>query len=56
MAKAVLLSIVVIMIAVPVFTARDPSPRQALRNTILLTVVLNVLYLLAVRYLYPRLL
>ena len=55
MAKLLLLSVVVMMIAVPVLTARNRSPQRGLRRTLVLTFVLNVLYLLAVRYVYPHL-
>ena len=55
MAKILLLSIVIGMIAIPVLAAREENPRRALRNTVLLTAAFNVLYLLAVRFIYPHL-
>jgi hypothetical protein len=43
------------MIALPILAARDASPARALRKTLLLIVVFNTLYLIAVRFLYPYL-
>jgi hypothetical protein len=54
-AKLVLFSVVIAMIALPILTARDSSPRRGLNRTLLLVIVFNVLYLLAVRFIYPRL-
>jgi hypothetical protein len=54
-AKLVLFSVVIAMIALPILTARDSSPRRGLSRTLLLVIVFNVLYLLAVRFIYPRL-
>lgn len=56
MAKFLLLSVVISMIAVPVLGARDRSAKRGLTKTIVLTIILNVIYLLAVRFVYPRLL
>jgi hypothetical protein len=55
MAKLLLLSVVIMMIAVPVLTARDRNARRGLRKAVLWTIVFNLLYLLAVRFVYPRL-
>jgi hypothetical protein len=55
-AKLVLFSVVIAMIALPILTARDTNPRRGLNRTLLLVVAFNVLYLLAVRFIYPRLL
>ena len=43
------------MIALPILAARDANPRRALRKTLLLIFVFNMLYLFAVRFLYPYL-
>jgi hypothetical protein len=56
MAKLVLLSVVIGMIAIPVMTARVASPRRGLQWTIILIVLFNLFYLFAVRFIYPRLL
>ena len=56
MAKTLLLSIVVGMIAVPVLTARDRSPQRGLKRALILMALFNVAYILAVRYIYPHLL
>ena len=56
LAKALLLSVVMMVIAVPVLTARMRNAQRGLKRALLLTVVLNVLYLLAVRFIYPHLL
>jgi hypothetical protein len=55
MAKLLLLSVVIMMITIPVLTARDQSAKHGLRKTIILMIVFNVLYLLAVRFIYPHL-
>jgi hypothetical protein len=54
-AKLLLLSVVIMMIAVPVLTARDANAKRGLKRAVFLTIAFNVLYLLAVRYVYPRL-
>ena len=54
-AKLLLVSVVIAMIAVPILAARDASPMRALRKTLLLIFVFNLLYALAVRFVYPRL-
>ena len=55
MAKLLLLSVVFGMVAVPLWAARDPSPRRALRRTIFFTSAAIVAYALALRFLLPRL-
>jgi hypothetical protein len=55
MAKLLLLSIVIMMVAIPVLAARDRSPKRGLQKAILLTIAFNVIYLFAVRFIYPRL-
>jgi hypothetical protein len=53
--KLLLVSVIVAMITVPILAARDANPRRALQKTLLLIFVFNMLYLLAVRFLYPYL-
>jgi hypothetical protein len=54
-AKLLLVSVVISMIALPILTARNRNATRALKNTVFMVVAFNVLYLLAVRYLYPLL-
>ncbi len=55
MGKAILFSILVATIAVPMRAARDPSPVQGLRRAIVWMAGFNLLYLIAFIYIYPRL-
>jgi hypothetical protein len=54
--KLLLLSIVITMIALPIMTAREANPRRALTKTVVLMLAFNVLYLVGIRFLLPRLL
>lgn len=56
MAKALLLSVVIAIIAVPFLASRDPSPQRGLKKAIFFMLLFDFLYLYAVRYIYPRLL
>lgn len=53
--KLLLVSVIMAMVVVPILAARDKSPMRALRRTLLLIFIFNMLYLLAVRYVYPYL-
>jgi hypothetical protein len=55
-AKAVLMSVLFGMIAIPVLVAREANPRRGFQKVMLLSLLFNLLYLLAVRYIYPHLL
>ena len=55
MGKLLLMSVMVAMVALPMRAARDGSAVRGLRKTVLWTVAFNVLYLIAVLYVYPRL-
>ena len=55
MANLLLLSIVIMTIAIPVFAAGDRNAKRGLQKAILLTIVFNVFYLFAVRFIYPHL-
>jgi len=55
MSKLLLLSVIVAMVAVPLAAARDPVPGRGLRKALAFTFACDVLYLLALRFLYPRL-
>jgi hypothetical protein len=54
-AKLLLLSVVVMMMAIPVLTARHQNAQRGLTRAIFLFFAFNVLYLLAVRFVYPHL-
>jgi hypothetical protein len=54
-AKLLLLSVVVMMMAIPVLTARHQNAQRGLTRALFLFLAFNVLYLLAVRFVYPRL-
>jgi hypothetical protein len=56
MGKLILLSVIIGNIAVPVLSARDPNAVRGFKKAIVFTFIFNVFYLLAVRYVYPRLL
>ncbi len=55
MAKLLLLSCVIAIIAIPMVTARVKSPRRGIQLTVIWITVFNLLYVAAVRYIYPRL-
>ncbi len=55
MAKLLLLSCVIAIIAIPMVTARVKSPRRGLQLTLILISAFNLFYVFAVRYIYPRL-
>jgi hypothetical protein len=54
-AKAVLMSVLIGMIAIPVLIARESNPRRGFQKVMLFTLVFNLLYLLAIRFIYPHL-
>jgi hypothetical protein len=56
MAKLLLLSTVIALVAIPIACSEDKSPRRGLQKVMLLLVAYNLFYLFAVRYIYPRLL
>jgi uncharacterized membrane protein YwaF len=55
MAKLILLSVVIMMVAIPVVAARDKNAKRGLQKAVLFAVVFNIIYVLALRYLYPHL-
>jgi hypothetical protein len=55
MGKLILISIVFGPIAVAALCARDPRPVRGLKRMLLLALGFNVVYVLAVLFLYPRL-
>ncbi|HEY2408695.1 MAG TPA: hypothetical protein VGI10_21970 [Polyangiaceae bacterium] len=52
MAKLLLLSIIIASIALPARAARDVNSRRGLRKVITLMLAFNLLYVLAIRFLY----
>lgn len=55
MAKLLLVSILIAAIAIPMALSRDPSATRGLRRTVIAIATFNAIYLLAVVYLFPRL-
>jgi hypothetical protein len=54
-AKLLLLSVIIAMIALPILAARETNAQRGLKKTLLLVLAFNLLYLLAVRFIYPHL-
>jgi hypothetical protein len=54
-AKILLVSILIAVIAIPIRAARTRSPRLGLRRAVLWMLAFNLFYLFAVRIIYPRL-
>ncbi len=55
-AKLLLLSVVLSMIAIPIVTARTIGGRRGLQWALILIVLFNLFYMLAIRFIYPHLL
>jgi hypothetical protein len=55
MAKLLLFSAVLAMIAIPVVASRAKSGQRGLRWTVLGILFFNIFYVFAIRYIYPRL-
>lgn len=55
MAKALLLSVLVALVVIPVLASRDRLPARALKRTILMVLAFNVLYAVGALVIYPRL-
>jgi hypothetical protein len=54
-AKFVLLSVIIGLVAIPIIGARAKSPRVGLQWTVIGIVIFNLLYLFAIRFIYPHL-
>jgi hypothetical protein len=54
-AKLLLISVVVASLLIPLWAAREESPRRGAQKAILFVVVFNFIYMLALRFIYPRL-
>ena len=56
LAKLLLFSVIIMMIAIPVVCAREKDARRGFQRMVLILVAYNLFYLFAVRFIYPRLL
>jgi hypothetical protein len=54
MGKVILLSVVIATVVLPMRAARDPQPVRGLRRMVLWLVLFNVLYMLALIHVMPR--
>jgi hypothetical protein len=54
MSKLILLSLLIAMIGIPARAAREKNSRKALRKVIVQTLIFEIFYLFALRYLYGR--
>ncbi len=50
MSKAILLSAVLAIIALPVIAAKEKNPRKGLKKAILYMAIFNLFYMLALRF------
>jgi hypothetical protein len=55
MNKALLVSVVFALVAIPTHLARERHPVRALRKVFIYTLAFNVCYALALRFVLPRL-
>jgi hypothetical protein len=55
MSKLILLSILLLDVLVPLWAARQPNAMRGLKRTLLWMCLGNVVYLLLVMFVYPRL-
>jgi hypothetical protein len=55
MQKLLLLSVVIFLICLPILAARDRSATRSLKKTLAIVLAFNVLYWLALRFVYGRL-
>lgn len=54
MAKLLLLSVCLALVAIPLWAARDPFPGRGLKRAIIGVAAFNFLYLVLVRVVIPR--
>lgn len=54
MAKLLLLSVCVALVAVPLWTSRDPLPGRGLKRALAGVALFNLFYVLLVRVVIPR--
>ena len=53
--KLLVISVIFAIVAVPIAAARDVNPARGVRKAVLYTLAFNVLYVLALRFVLPRL-
>ena len=53
MRNLVVRSLILALLTIPFIAAREAHPRRALKKALLLFVGFNLLYMLALRFLYP---
>lgn len=51
----ILRSVMLAMLVIPFVAAREPNPVKALKKAVVWFVAFNFLYMLALRFIYPRL-
>ena len=54
LAKLLLFSCVLMMVAIPVTCAREKDARRGFQRMVLWVILYNVFYLFAVRFIYPH--
>jgi len=54
--KLLLISVIIASVTIPLWTARDANPRRGLTKAVVVTAAFDLLYLLAIKYLYWRVL
>jgi hypothetical protein len=55
MGKVLLLSVIIGTLAIPILSATETNPRRGLFRAISIVAMFNLLYLLAIRFVYPYL-
>jgi len=56
MVKALLISILIATVAIPTLAARNPSAHRGLKRALFYTFVYELLYVLLLKFVYPRIL
>lgn len=54
MQKLILMSVIYATAILPLIAARNPSPRRGLRKAVVWMLAFNLIYVLAVMFVYPR--
>jgi hypothetical protein len=54
MQKLILISVIIASIAIPAWAAREPSPGRGLKKAVLLACLANLIYVVMVVFVYPR--
>ena len=54
MSKLILMSVLIAMIGIPAWAAREKNPRKALKQVVVRMLIFEAFYLFALRYLYGR--